>query len=107
MAAVTDVSTVPPKRWITQGESDVWAVDFANQLGAGESVSTTVSARVVRTLFRDEVAGFVTSATKSGTTVVVAWDASVLSPGIDYRLETTARLNTGVDRVLVTDLVVV
>lgn len=110
MASRTDVFTIPPIRFVVAGETATIGIDFANFLATGESVTTTVGARIFNRLTRIEVVSAVTAAARDGTTttqVNVSYDATDLSPATAYRLETSVMLNTGKVRILVTDIEVV
>jgi hypothetical protein len=107
MSSIGDSFATPPKRWVTPAETNIWAIPFAAKIGAG--TISAVSARIYATLTRTEVADAVTSAYVDGstpTTVNVTWDATDLTPGTAYRLETVVTLASGIVASLLTDIVV-
>lgn len=98
MVATTDFDTTPRERDVARAASDTWAIAFAAELAEGESISSAAATlRQLAPAPQDDVAGFVTSATPSGTSVNVAWDGSALDVGGSYQLLTVATLNTGAE----------
>lgn len=93
----TGLDTIPASRDVTTDSVDTWAIDFANALQVGETISVGAAALYPATpgASGTAVSGFVTQAQVSGTTVRVTWTGTVLTKYSVYRLETKATLSTG------------